>query len=326
MLRICKFREERKREVPAVVHVDDTGRIQTVTREANGRLYELVRRFYEKTGVPIVLNTSFNVMGEPIVETPQDALASFLSTGIDLCVLEDKIVEKRKAFLFEEDDTPWYVRVGEAVARAQAAASDGGAGVRDRAPRPAEDYAGEFEHRTFGAILIEEDGGRLRATFKGRLMGLKSYAESSPLRHYCDDIFEVAAGTSMGMKMFFLPDSRGHIDHFVLQLRVGYSTDLTFSRKPATGPAAGAAAEEFVGRYEAQGRSLEVSRRDGGRLVVSVPGQAPLELVPRKGSTFNLKGVPGYSIEFKRGPGGRVAAAVVGQPGAVYWLEKGTAA
>jgi carbamoyltransferase len=98
MLRVCRFREEKKDQVPAVVHVDGTGRIQTLTPHANGRFYELVKHFHEKTGVPILLNTSFNVMGEPIVETPEDALWCFLSTGIDACVLEDRIVSKLPTF------------------------------------------------------------------------------------------------------------------------------------------------------------------------------------------------------------------------------------
>ena len=80
--------------MPAVVHVDGTGRLQTVTSEANGRFYELVKAFYEKTGVPILLNTSFNVMGQPIVETPADAIACLRSTGLDCCVFEDRIVFK----------------------------------------------------------------------------------------------------------------------------------------------------------------------------------------------------------------------------------------
>ncbi|PYQ64331.1 MAG: carbamoyltransferase [Acidobacteria bacterium] len=94
MLRVIRFRDGKAEQVPGVVHVDGTGRLQTVTPEANGRFYELVQRFYEKTGVPVILNTSFNVMGEPIVETPEDALWCFLSTGIDACVLEDKLVFK----------------------------------------------------------------------------------------------------------------------------------------------------------------------------------------------------------------------------------------
>jgi carbamoyltransferase len=94
MLRVMRFRDGKADQVPAVVHVDGTGRLQTVTPEANGRFYELVQRFHARTGVPVILNTSFNVMGEPIVETPEDALWCFLSTGIDACVLEDSLVFK----------------------------------------------------------------------------------------------------------------------------------------------------------------------------------------------------------------------------------------
>jgi len=92
MLRVCEFKEKQRQRVPSVVHVDHTGRLQTVTRESNGRFYELIKRFHEKTGVPILLNTSFNIMGEPIVETPADALACLLKTGLDCCVFEDRIV------------------------------------------------------------------------------------------------------------------------------------------------------------------------------------------------------------------------------------------
>ena len=95
MLRVLRFRDEKTALVPAVVHVDVTGRVQTLTREANGRFYELVRRFYERTGVPILLNTSFNVMGMPIVETPGDALECLVNSGLDCCVFEDRIVYKR---------------------------------------------------------------------------------------------------------------------------------------------------------------------------------------------------------------------------------------
>lgn len=94
MLRVCDFKEEQKARVPSVVHVDGTGRVQTVTSEANGRFYELVKKFGEAAGTPVVLNTSFNVMGEPIVETPEDAVACLLASGLDCCVFEDRIVVK----------------------------------------------------------------------------------------------------------------------------------------------------------------------------------------------------------------------------------------
>jgi carbamoyltransferase len=96
MLRVMAFRDGKAEQAPAVVHVDGTGRVQTVTPES-GRLYQLVARFYEQTGVPILLNTSFNIAGEPIVENPEDALWCFLLSGMDCCVLEDRMVYKDPA-------------------------------------------------------------------------------------------------------------------------------------------------------------------------------------------------------------------------------------
>lgn len=94
MLRVVDVKQEKRQRVPAIVHVDGTGRVQTLTPENNGRFYELVSKFYAKTGVPMVLNTSFNRMGEPIIETPVDAIACLLNTGLDCCVFEDRIVFK----------------------------------------------------------------------------------------------------------------------------------------------------------------------------------------------------------------------------------------
>jgi carbamoyltransferase len=94
MLRVLDFREEQGSKVPAVVHVDGTGRVQTVSADASPTLHRLLTTFGRKTGVPILLNTSFNVAGEPIVETPADALWCFLHTGVDCCILGDHVVTK----------------------------------------------------------------------------------------------------------------------------------------------------------------------------------------------------------------------------------------
>ena len=94
MLRVCEVKSARRSEVPAVVHVDGTGRLQTVERKSNEKFYDLIHRFYQKTGVPMLLNTSFNVMGQPIVETPADAVECLLNTGLDCCVFEEGIVFK----------------------------------------------------------------------------------------------------------------------------------------------------------------------------------------------------------------------------------------
>lgn len=86
MLRVKRFKDNQRDRVPAVVHVDGSGRLQTLTREANGPFYELVEAFNRRTGVPILLNTSFNGPDEPIVETPADALRCMEANGLDACV------------------------------------------------------------------------------------------------------------------------------------------------------------------------------------------------------------------------------------------------
>jgi carbamoyltransferase len=81
-------------DIPAVTHIDYSARIQTVTREANGRYYDLIKAFDRRTGCPVLVNTSFNVRGEPIVCTPEDAYRCFMRTHIDVLVLGPFVLEK----------------------------------------------------------------------------------------------------------------------------------------------------------------------------------------------------------------------------------------
>ena len=82
-------------KVPAITHVDGTARIQTVNKEMDADYYKLINEFYKLTGVPMVLNTSLNGKGQPIVETEEDAVALFTKNdGIDILVLNGKIYEK----------------------------------------------------------------------------------------------------------------------------------------------------------------------------------------------------------------------------------------
>jgi carbamoyltransferase len=94
MERALPFRPAMRARVPAVVHVDGTGRPQSVTRESSPRFHELLTEFHALTGVPMLLNTSFNVMGKPMVHSVEDAVAAFATTGLDALVLEDVLVVK----------------------------------------------------------------------------------------------------------------------------------------------------------------------------------------------------------------------------------------
>ena len=94
MTEVHKVREEKRAAIPAVTHVDGTGRVQTVDKDANPRFRLLLASFFALTGVPMVLNTSFNE-NEPIVCTPAQALDCFLRTGMDVVVMENYFVERR---------------------------------------------------------------------------------------------------------------------------------------------------------------------------------------------------------------------------------------
>ncbi len=95
MIKTFDVRPETREEIPATLHpADETTRPQTVTKDQNERICALLTAFEARTGVPVLLNTSFNDHGEPIVRTPREAIRDFFSTGLDLLVLEDVLVEK----------------------------------------------------------------------------------------------------------------------------------------------------------------------------------------------------------------------------------------
>ncbi len=93
MLSVSKVRDEKKEQIPAVVHVDGTSRVQLVRKNTNPNYYALIKSFYEKTGVPILMNTSFNLKGEPIVRTIEDAMRTFTYSEMDYLAVYPFIVE-----------------------------------------------------------------------------------------------------------------------------------------------------------------------------------------------------------------------------------------
>ncbi len=97
MLNVAAVRNDKREVIPATTHVDGTGRLQTVARAVNPRYYSLIESFGELTGVPVLLNTSFNLRGEPIVNTPGEAFSTFARSGIDVLVLGDYLVRKDRS-------------------------------------------------------------------------------------------------------------------------------------------------------------------------------------------------------------------------------------
>jgi len=96
MLYVTNVHEDKREILPAITHVDGTGRLQTVRKELNPKYYKLIEAFGDATGVPVLLNTSFNLKGEPVVNTPAEAFSSFSASGMDLLVLGNYLVTKNE--------------------------------------------------------------------------------------------------------------------------------------------------------------------------------------------------------------------------------------
>jgi carbamoyltransferase len=91
--------------IPAVTHVDYSARIQTIHKETNSRFHQLIDQFEQKTQCPVLINTSFNVRGEPIVNTPEDAYRCFMRTEMDYLVMENIMLTKSDQPLVDPDET-----------------------------------------------------------------------------------------------------------------------------------------------------------------------------------------------------------------------------
>ncbi len=99
MERTLRFRPDVHNQVPAVVHEDGTGRVQTVKKEWNEKYHALISEFHRLTGIPILLNTSFNIMGKPIIHSVEDAIAVFHTTGLDALVINNFFIDKKNSLV-----------------------------------------------------------------------------------------------------------------------------------------------------------------------------------------------------------------------------------
>jgi carbamoyltransferase len=95
MLATVRAKQGIRDQIPAVIHVDGTSRVQTIDRETNPRYWQVIEEYRKLSGLPVVLNTSFNVKSEPIVCSPSDAIDSFLKSDLDYVLIGDYLLKKR---------------------------------------------------------------------------------------------------------------------------------------------------------------------------------------------------------------------------------------
>lgn len=173
---------------------------------------------------------------------------------------------------------------------------------------PLADYAGEFENPGYGVLTIKEASGKLTATFNRLDMAVEHY-------HY--DIFEAKnANFDIDHKLQFHLDVKGNVEKVSVQLEAAVAP-VIFTRMADPSLKNRAFLEPFAGEYDLMGMTVTVTLRGDDSLVASVPGQGDVTLEPYQGTTFNLKGLPGYSIEFKQ-ENGVVTEMKVSQPNGTF--------
>lgn len=207
----------------------------------------------------------------------------------------------------------WGKRIKDQVGKAKAEAEkakkepDKDRKTDTHSSHPLADYAGEYEHPGYGRLTVVAEDDSLRMKFNGRDLALSHY-------HY--DIFEAYDDFSdRKIKVSFSNDLKGNIGSLSVPLEPA-AKDIVFMRTPEKAMLERSFLEKFVGQYEYQTLVVTIAIRGERTLTATIPGQPEYELVPYKGTEFNLKGLQGFSVEFNLDDSGRSVEAKFKQPGA----------
>jgi CubicO group peptidase (beta-lactamase class C family) len=215
----------------------------------------------------------------------------------------------------------WAGRVKEAQAKAEEAEEEGEGeerGLRVEGTSPSHalaDFAGTYEHPGYGRITVESDGDQLEGTFNG---------VSSVLEHFHYDVFQAREdplNPFSGAKVMFLYNKKGAVDRLLVPLEPNVD-DIIFTRVPDESMRERAFLEPFTGEYELGGTVLTVSLKGDDTLVLTGPGQPSYELVPTRGTSFDLKTLTGYSLEFRQDESGAVTELVLYQPNGTFVAKR----
>jgi hypothetical protein len=169
------------------------------------------------------------------------------------------------------------------------------------------DYAGNYEHPAYGTVKVEVSGSDLKVNYK---------FVTSSLKHYHYDIFEIPEAPMNplgGSKVTFIYNKKGDVDRVAIPLESNVS-DIVFTRVADEAMKQRSFLEPFVGQYELGPNVVTVALKGENQLTLTVPGQPTYELVPTRGTSFDLKGLNGFSVEFKKDASGKVTEMVSYQP------------
>lgn len=221
--------------------------------------------------------------------------------------------------LLELDQVGWSQRFKELIdkMKVEGEKANKEAG-KDRQPNtkpshPLEDYVGEYAHPAYGTLSVSKNGNVLKAKHNGMEFVMSHY-------HY--DVFELKEETfGLALKATFGMDIKGNIVTVSVPFEPTVK-EIVFTLLPEKKLTERSFLVKLCGSYELQGQLLTIQIKGENTLVVTLPGQPPMELVPYKGTEFNIKGVPGYSVEFKPNAAGEVTEAVFHQPNGTFTAKK----
>jgi len=213
----------------------------------------------------------------------------------------------------------WSKRIKDQMDKAKAEAEKAKKEIdKDRKPdtkpsHPLEDYVGDYQDPGYGTISIIKEGDQLKVKFN---------SFDLTLNHYHYDTFELFNELyDQKQKLSFQTDAKGNIGSLSIPFESTVK-DIVFTRAPEKAMMEKSFLEKFVGQYEYQGMAVTISLKGEKTLVATVPGQPEYELVPYRGTEFNLKGMPGFSVEFKLDDTGKSVEATFKQPGATTVFKR----
>ncbi len=253
-----------------------------------------------------------------VAMVPEEQIGIVILTNMNGTPLPTLIARNLYDRLLGLDQIDWHGRAMDEVEKGKAAAEEGKQNAdagRKSDTQPSHllaDYAGDYEHPGYGALKIEFEGETLTATYNSLQFAIKH-------RHY--DIFEATTPLiEFTFPITFLTNLKGDIDRLTIQLETAVKP-AEFARVAASEMSEISFLERFVGDYDLMGTLIAVALK-GSTLTTTIPGQPTYELEPYRETTFNLKGLVGFSIEFKSDADGQFNEMVINQPNGVFAAKR----
>jgi len=250
---------------------------------------------------------------------PRDNIGMVIFTNMSGTPLPSIVAYNAYDRLLGLDQIPWNKRIKDQRDKAKEEAEkakkekDKDRKLNTKPSHPLEDYAGDYEHPGYGVVSIKKEGDKLKGVFN---------SISFDVKHYHYDIFEMNNEIfDMTEKVSFLTDNKGNINSLSVQLEDSVEA-IVFTKMPEKKMKEKSFLEKFVGEYLLGEMTVTVSLRGENNLILTVPGQPEYELIPYKGTEFNLKNLTGYSVEFIVDKAWKVTEAKVTQPNGVFTAKK----